>query len=96
MSLAMLADSQANRQAMKACLAHLAGQRVDRIIYLGDMLGYGADPHWVQDKVRDHIARSLAGALPGNYEEAVLPAKPSGINPVAIWELLSSTRQAKY
>jgi predicted phosphodiesterase len=96
MRFATLADSHAKRQAMEACLAHLADQRVDRIIYLGDMLGYGAHPYWVQDKVRDHIARSLAGALPGNHKEAVLSAKPSGINPVAIWELLSSTAQAKY
>ena len=96
MRRAMLADSHANRQAIEACLAYLADQRIDRIIYLGDVLGYGADPHWVQDKVRDHIARSLAGALPGNYKEAMLSAKLSGINPVAIWELLSSTRQAKY
>ena len=96
MRRAMLADSHANRQAIEACLAHLADQRIDRIIYLRDMLGYGADPHWVQDKVRYHIARSLAGALPGNYEEAVLSAKPRGINPVAIWELLSSTGHTKY
>lgn len=96
MRFVTLADSHANRQAMEAGLAHLADQRVDRIIYLGDMLGYGADPNWVKDKVRDHIARSLAGALPGNYEEAVLSAKPRGINPVAIWELLSSTGHTKY
>lgn len=83
MRFAILADIHANRQAMEACLAHLAGQRIDRIIYLGDMLGYGADPHWVLDEVRGHIARDMAEALLGNHEEAVLSAKPSGMNPVA-------------
>jgi predicted phosphodiesterase len=96
MRFAILADSHANRQAMEACLAHLADQRIDRIIYLGDMLGYGADPRWVQDKVRDHIARSLSGALPDNHKEAVFLAKLSGINPVAICELFSSTGHTKY
>lgn len=83
MRFAILADIHANRQAMEACLAHLAGQRIDHIIYLGDMLGYGADPHWVLDQVRDHIGRGMAEALLGNHEEAVLSAKPSGMNPVA-------------
>ncbi|MCA3322208.1 MAG: metallophosphoesterase [Roseomonas sp.] len=83
MRFAILADIHANRQALEACLAHLAGQRIDRIIYLGDMLGYGADPHWVLDQIRDHIARGMAEALLGNHEEAVLSAKASGMNPVA-------------
>ena len=83
MRFAILADIHANRQALEACLVHLAGQRIDRIFYLGDMLGYGADPHWVLDRVRDHIASGKAEALLGNHEEAALSTKPSGMNPVA-------------
>lgn len=83
MRFAILADIHANRQALDSCLAHLGGQRIDRIIFLGDMLGYGADPHWVLDQMRGHIARGMADALLGNHEEAVLSAKPRGMNPVA-------------
>ena len=83
MRFAILADIHANRQALEACLAHLGGQRIDRIIFLGDMLGYGADPNWVLDRMRDLMARGMAEALLGNHEEAVLSAKPSGMNAVA-------------
>lgn len=83
MRFAILADIHANRQALEACLAHLAGQRIDRLIYLGDMLGYGADPHWVLDQMRGHIARGIADALLGNHEAALLSPKSTGMNPVA-------------
>ena len=83
MRYAILADIHANRQALEACLAHLAGQRIDRLIYLGDLIGYGADPNWVLDQVREDVARGRADALLGNHEEAVLAAKASGMNAVA-------------
>jgi hypothetical protein len=42
--LAIFADIHANRQVFSACLdaAHLYG--AERMIFLGDYIGYGADP----------------------------------------------------
>ena len=60
MKLALIADLHANREAVAAVLAHAAAQGVDRHAFLGDYVGYGADPGWVVDQVREHVA---AGAI---------------------------------
>ena len=44
MRLALLSDLHANRQALEACLDHARTQGVDRYAFLGDLVGYGADP----------------------------------------------------
>lgn len=77
MRLAHLTDLHANREALEACLAHAAGQGVDQYAFTGDFVGYGADPGWVVDTVRDHVARG-AVAVQGNHDYAVTRAvRPS-------------------
>ena len=49
MRLALFADIHANRQAFEACLKAARARGVDRIVLLGDLVGYGADPEWVMD-----------------------------------------------
>ena len=44
MRIAFLADIHANLEALRACLADARGRSVDRYVYLGDIVGYGADP----------------------------------------------------
>ncbi len=51
MLIALLADIHANREAMTACLADAENAKVDRYVFLGDLVGYGADPNWVVDRV---------------------------------------------
>lgn len=70
MRLALLTDIHANREAFEAVLADLAGRAVDRIVILGDLVGYGPDPGWCVDKVAELVA---AGALcvRGNHDRAV-------------------------
>ena len=51
MRLALLSDLHANQQALDACLAHAQGQGVDRCAFLGDLVGYGADPAGVMERV---------------------------------------------
>jgi len=71
MRIALLTDLHANREALEAVLQHAAGERVDRHALLGDFVGYGADPAWVVDRVRELVATG-ALALLGNHDEAVV------------------------
>ncbi len=83
MRFAVLADIHANRQALEACLRDVAGQGIDQVIYLGDMIGYGADPNWVLDEVRRQIAKGQAQALLGNHEEAAITDKRARMHSIA-------------
>lgn len=81
MRIALLADIHANREALAACLRHAAGQGVGRLVFLGDLVGYGADPGWVVETVRARVAQGEAIALLGNHDEAaVSPRGPVGMN----------------
>lgn len=71
MKLALIADLHANREAVEAVLAHALGQGAQRFAFLGDFVGYGADPGWVVDRVREHIAAG-AIAVMGNHDEAAV------------------------
>lgn len=76
MRLALLSDLHANRQALAACLAHARAQGVDRHAFLGDLVGYGADPVWVVEQV---VALQKQGALviQGNHD-AMAVTPPQG------------------
>ena len=69
MTIALLTDIHSNREALEACLAHAEDHGATRYVFLGDYVGYGADPVWVVDTVMDHVARG-AIALRGNHDEA--------------------------
>ena len=70
MLLAVFADIHANRQALAACLDDARSRGAERIVCLGDYVGYGADPEWVVETVMGLID---AGALAvrGNHDNAV-------------------------
>jgi diadenosine tetraphosphatase ApaH/serine/threonine PP2A family protein phosphatase len=68
--LAIFADIHANRQAFSACLDFARAQGAERIICLGDYVGYGADPEWAVDTVMDLVDRG-AVAVRGNHDSAV-------------------------
>src|SRR6266567_950234 len=69
MLTAILTDIHGNREALEACLARLEPRNVGRYVFLGDYVGYGADPGFVVDTVRDFVARG-AIALIGNHDSA--------------------------
>ena len=71
MLIALLSDIHANREAFQACLDAVAQDGADRLVLLGDIVGYGADPEWCVAKLRDLIAAG-ATALRGNHDDAVL------------------------
>jgi diadenosine tetraphosphatase ApaH/serine/threonine PP2A family protein phosphatase len=73
MRIALLADLHANREAVEACLARVRALGCDRIVLLGDLVGYGADPQWVVDCVRQLVAHG-AIVVRGNHDEAAAGA----------------------
>lgn len=76
MKLALVTDLHANREAVAAVRAHAQQQHIDRFVFLGDLVGYGADPAWVVDWVRDEVARG-AWVVKGNHDHAVAGSAPS-------------------
>ena len=74
MLIALMSDIHANREAFAACLAHAASYPVDRHVFLGDYVGYGADPGWAVDTVMDHVERGAIAIL-GNHDEAISAAR---------------------
>jgi diadenosine tetraphosphatase ApaH/serine/threonine PP2A family protein phosphatase len=75
MRIAVIADMHANREAVQAVLDHAHTRGVDRYAFVGDCVGYGADPGWVVDRVREH-ARSGAIVVLGNHDAAVVGGAP--------------------
>jgi len=68
---ALLTDIHGNREAFEACLAHADRRRIDRFVFLGDYVGYGADPGFVVETVCAFVARG-AIALLGNHDSAAI------------------------
>lgn len=71
MLTAILTDIHANREALTACLAHAQEKRAQRYAFLGDLVGYGADPAWVVQTVMEHVARGGI-AVQGNHDQATV------------------------
>lgn len=71
MKIAVITDMHANRQALEAVLEHASAQGAAHHVFLGDCVGYGADPGWVVDCVRAHVERG-AHAVMGNHDAAVV------------------------
>jgi predicted phosphodiesterase len=76
MRLALLTDIHANREALEAVLADLAPRRIDRIVILGDLVGYGPDPEWCIDRVMK-LADHGAICVRGNHDSAIADASES-------------------
>jgi diadenosine tetraphosphatase ApaH/serine/threonine PP2A family protein phosphatase len=82
MRLALFADIHANLEAFRACLDHARDRGAERVLLLGDLVGYGADPAAVLDLAIDLVAGG-ALALLGNHDEAALGAGATGMNDMA-------------
>lgn len=70
MRIALMSDIHGNREAFEACLAHARRSGADRFVFIGDYVGYGADPAWVLETVRAQVEAG-AIALLGNHDAAV-------------------------
>jgi diadenosine tetraphosphatase ApaH/serine/threonine PP2A family protein phosphatase len=68
--LALFADIHANRQAFSACLDFARAHGAERIICLGDYVGYGADPEYAVETVMG-LVENGALAVRGNHDTAI-------------------------
>jgi predicted phosphodiesterase len=71
----ILSDIHANREALDAVLEDAQG-RYDRIVCLGDVVGYGADPNYAVELIR---ARSAA-VIRGNHDKVCV-----GLDPIFVY-----------
>jgi diadenosine tetraphosphatase ApaH/serine/threonine PP2A family protein phosphatase len=62
----VLSDIHANLEALEAALDASAGAQCERVLLLGDLVGYGADPNAVIDRVR---AMSDVVVIRGNHDK---------------------------
>ena len=67
MRYAVISDIHSNIQALKAVFRDIAGQRIDRVISLGDVVGYGPNPAEVIDLLSD----VGSDVVLGNHDAAV-------------------------
>ncbi len=65
-----MSDIHANLEALEACMGHARDHGVDRYAFLGDFVGYGADPGAVIDIVAECAAKG-AVVLKGNHDQAI-------------------------
>lgn len=84
MKIAVITDLHANREAVESVIEHAQAQAVDEWVFLGDFVGYGADPGWVVDTVREFVARG-ATAVQGNHDQAVVRGASPGMRQEAAY-----------
>ena len=91
MKLALITDLHANRDAVEAVMTHAAAQGAQRYAFLGDFVGYGAEPGWVVDFVMQHV-HAGAVAVMGNHDSAVVKGPTPTMVPQAR-EVVAWTRK---
>lgn len=82
MRIAFLADVHANLEALAACLEHARQSGAGRHVFLGDLVGYGADPGPVLDVVIALVERGGVAVL-GNHDLAVARGPSPRMSPDA-------------
>ncbi|MEM7783222.1 MAG: metallophosphoesterase family protein [Planctomycetota bacterium] len=79
MKRAIISDIHGNFEALTAVLGRIGDLKVDEIICLGDIIGYGPDPILCLDTVIENCQLTILG----NHDQAAL-FDPEGFNPVAM------------
>lgn len=90
MRLLVLSDTHANFPALEAVLAHAQRQKYDKVVHLGDAVGYGPYPREVLHKLRE----LGAVCIEGNHEQMLLayadggaPRQDSVVGAALQWQL---------
>lgn len=75
----ILSDVHANQEALEAVLKDASGL-YDRVLCLGDLVGYGADPNYVAEWMRQNVA----AVIRGNHDKVCVGLDPLEVyNPAA-------------
>lgn len=77
----VLTDIHGNLEALDACLEDAAGRGYDRTLVLGDLVGYGADPNLVIERIQ---ALNPVAIVRGNHDKVACGLEQAdGFNAVA-------------
>jgi predicted phosphodiesterase len=77
----VLTDIHANLEALETCLSDARDRKYDQTLVLGDLVGYGADPNAVIDRV---IALKPLAIVRGNHDKVACGVEQAeGFNAVA-------------
>ncbi len=79
MRQALISDIHGNLEALEVVVRDIESQDIDRIICLGDIVGYGPNPCQCLDVVMKRCDLTILG----NHDQAAL-FDPEGFNPVAL------------
>jgi diadenosine tetraphosphatase ApaH/serine/threonine PP2A family protein phosphatase len=80
--LALFADIHSNLEAITACLDHARALGAERFAFLGDLVGYGADPVAVLELIQKYAADGAVVVL-GNHDAAAMGRATGALNPNA-------------
>ena len=89
--IALFADLHSNLEAFDACLEHAQEQGATEFVFLGDLVGYNADPIAIVEKVAELVDKNKAVALMGNHDAAVFKDHSTRMNAHA-WAAIQWTR----
>ena len=79
----ILSDIHSNDEALAAVLARVRRKRYDRVVVLGDFVGYGANPNQVIDRIRRMGKEKVM--IRGNHDKVVCGLESGDLfNPVAL------------
>ncbi len=79
MKIAVITDPHANRESLEAVLEHAHGEGAAQFAFVGDLVGYGADPGWVVDTISSMVEVG-AIVVQGNHDEAVAKGPHPAMN----------------
>ena len=69
--IGLFADLHSNLEAYEACMERAQELGVTRMAFLGDLVGYNADPIALVDRIAELVWSGKAIAVVGNHDEAV-------------------------
>jgi putative phosphoesterase len=73
MKIAIISDIHGNKEALDAVLNDIEKREISEIYCTGDLVGYGPDPDYVVEKIRDLGIKIIMG----NYDDAIGNEKES-------------------
>lgn len=88
MRYAIVSDIHANLQAWNAVLTDIATQKIDRILCLGDIVGYGPNP----SEVLSSLYRHVDGFCIGNHDAVICGKLDAGLFNDHAREMIEWTR----
>ncbi|MDO5308505.1 MAG: metallophosphoesterase family protein [Planctomycetia bacterium] len=101
MRFAVISDIHNNAEAFRTTLEDIEQNQVEKIICLGDLVGYGPNPIECVDMMLDLRKDKLEACLCGNHDQAAMYG-PDGFNDIAeealLWtrDMLESEKGSKF